>query len=437
MSHLSDPIYRHQTSNWHFLLSETDSHDDDQADLPEIISITRLQEEFPDLLMQDDFLASAMKRLYAVEQFGAAVISVDSLSRLIDPNDVMIHITIALDELCQSEGGFWGLLAHDLLGCFFAGKQAADCQKYVQTLQQKISASRNETISAGIAVYPMLSYKKNIILENAKKALDHAAFFGANSCVVFDSVSLNISGDKLYQNGDLEGAIEEFKLALILDENNINVHNSLGVCYGIKNQLNEALAEFKIAMGLDPKEIMAVYNTGYAHLLKKEFNNALEYFLAAEQMDNSVFELAIQTGRVYAELNQPGNAKKYFETAVRLNPKSAPAFRLLGDCCAGQDLLLEATAAYKTALKLNPDDVAAQSALGYLYEMQGKNADIALMLCKQAVESVPGNGLYHHRLGRIYLNRKQFKEALVEFKKATDGGYDSTEYVEKILKLSN
>ncbi|MCU0599902.1 MAG: tetratricopeptide repeat protein [Desulfobacterales bacterium] len=435
MSHHSEPVHRDPISNGHFLLSKISVHDDLASGHPDIISVKRLQEIFPDLLIGDALMADALKKLYSAERFSAFVAAIDGIAQLIDPNDAIISLAGVLESLCGSFSGFWGLMDHGLLACFLPGKDEADCRKAALMLQETLSRTRNETISIGIAAYPTIAYKKNQILENAKKALDHAAFFGPGSCVAFDSVSLNISGDKYYQNGDLDGALGEFMLALKLDENNVNVHNSIGVCYGIKNQLDNALDAFKTAIRLDPNDIMPVYNAGYVHFLKHEHAEALEYFLNAGRIDGSVFELAIQTGRVYLELNQPVPAKKHLEIATRMNPKSAAAFRLFGESCAIQDLISEATAAYKTCLKLNPDDCAAQSALGFLYEMQEQNSDIALMLCKQAAETEPDTGLYSHRLGRLYMNRKHYNEALVAFRKATDAGFDSSDYTMQTLKL--
>lgn len=435
MSHHSESVHRDQSSNGHFLFSKIPLHDPLLSDQPEMISARRLQEIFPNLLTRDAFMADALKMLYAVDRFAAIMVTVDGLHHLIDPNDAMINLAKALNDLCEFHSGAWGLMDHDMLGCFLPGKDEAQCRQSALMLQETLSKTRPETISIGIAAYPTITFKKNQVLENAKKALDHAAFFGPKSCVAFDSVSLNISGDKYYQNGDIDGAMEEFRLALKLDENNVNVHNSLGVCYGIKDQLDGALESFQTAMRLDPKDIMPIYNAGYVHFLKQEYADALEYFLNAVSINGTVFELAVQTGRVYLSLNQPAPAKKHLETAVKLNPKSAAAFRLLGESSAIQDLLSDATAAYKICLKLNPDDCAAQSALGFLYEMQEKNSDIALMFCKQAAESEPENGLYHHRLGRLYLNRKRFNEAMDAFQKATDAGFDSSEYLEQTLKL--
>ncbi|MFW5936707.1 MAG: tetratricopeptide repeat protein [Desulfosalsimonas sp.] len=90
----------------------------------------------------------------------------------------------------------------------------------------------------------------------------------------------------------------------------------------------------------------------------------------------------------------------------------------------------DAATAYKNVLKIRPDDAEALSALGYLYEMQARNADIALMFCQQAVEMAPDNALFRHRLGRLYYNRNRYEEALAEFEAARELGDEaSAEYI--------
>ena len=94
--------------------------------------------------------------------------------------------------------------------------------------------------------------------------------------MVFDGVSLNISGDKLYENGDLQGAIDEFKRALELDPSNVNVHNSLGVCYGLQSEYESAIEEFKKVASIDPGEYMAMFNLGLVHTLQGQPEEALK-----------------------------------------------------------------------------------------------------------------------------------------------------------------
>ncbi|MBC2714709.1 MAG: tetratricopeptide repeat protein [Desulfobacteraceae bacterium] len=436
MPQLTEDIHRSQISNQQFLFSKTDIGAETQtSEPPPIISIEKIKETFPEILIEDIFHDNAMALVGDAKTFGALVIRLDDINYVINPNDVIADLAGIIDAICGESSGIWGLVDQATLGCFFPETNETQCLGLSKKIKENLSQKCGETVSVGIAVYPTLSYTKNTILKNSKKALDHADFFGADSCVAFDSVSLNISGDKFYQAGDLEGAMNEFDLALKLDENNINVHNSLGVCYGIKEDLNKALSEFKTAIRLDPKENMAIYNAGYVYFLKKEYTTALEYFQKSEQIDDMVFELAIQTGRIYLELNQTENAKKYLKKATDLNPKSAAGFRLLGDTYTNLDRISDAITAYKTTLKLNPEDAEALSALGYLYEIQEKNADIALMFCRQGIEIAPDNGLFRHRLGRLYLNRNRVEEALDEFQKAQKLGHKSDEYIAKTLKL--
>ncbi len=432
----TEGIYRNQISNQQFLFTKAATiSKKDQPDPSEIISIKALKEKFPKILIEDIFFDAVMPHVADSKRFGAMVVRIDDIGYVINPDNVMIDLAGIIDGICQEQSDIWGLFDHYLMGCVFSEKNEKTCLQLAQQLKHTLSANCSETVSIGIAVYPTISYKKNDIFENARKALDHAEFFDVNSCVAFDSVSLNISGDKYYQDGDIKKAIDEFLLALELDKDNVNVHNSLGVCFGIKEDMDKALNEFQITAHLDPKEIMPVYNAGYIHFLRKEYATSLAYFLKAEQIDNTVFELAVQTGRIYLELNQDKTAKKYLESAIALNQKSAAAYRLLGDAYTRLDQISDAITAYKTSLKINPEDANALSALGYLYEKKKKNADIALMFCRQATQIDPHNGLFRHRLGRLYLNRDQIKEALDEFQKAQELGHKSDEYIAKTLKL--
>ncbi len=438
MTQLTRDIHRSRIADQQFLFSGADAADGPPPeDTAPAIAVDELTKKFSGLLVENEFQRAAMDFLETAKTFGTLVIRLDDAHYVINPMDVVAALAGAVDAVCKEASGIWGILDHATLGCFLAGADDTACLDVSRKIKKALAAKCNETVSAGIALYPTLSYAKDKILENAQKALDHAAFFGADSCVAFDSVSLNISGDKLYQAGDLEGAMNEYYLALKLDENDANVHNSLGVCYGIKEDLENALAEFQTAIRLAPEENMAVYNAGYVHFLKKEYPVALEYFQKAEQIDDTVFELAFQTGRIYQELNKLEKAKKYLEKATALNPKSAAAFRLMGDIYTATDHISDAITAYKTALKLNPEDAESLSALGFLYEMQGKNADIALMFCCQGTEMAPGNGLFRQRLGRLYLNRNLTEKALAEFEKARELGYDADDYIDKTRALIN
>ncbi|MGD8292576.1 MAG: tetratricopeptide repeat protein, partial [Desulfobacterales bacterium] len=288
------------------------------------------------------------------------------------------------------------------------------------------------SVTIGIASYPIITFKKPDTIDNARKALEHAAFFGPGSTVVFDGVSLNISGDKLYENGNIQGAIDEFKLALLLDPSNVNVHNSLGVCYGLQGEYEAAIEEFKTAAAIDPQEYMAMFNLGLVHTLKNQPKEALNFFLNADKINGDVYEVAFQSGKLYLESGALKKARPYMERAVKLDPDSGAAHRYLGECYAAENMTHEAITAYKKAIRLNPHDAASMSALGCLLDGQGENPEITLMFCRESVDISPENGLFRYRLGQLYYKQNRLDDALAEYKKAEQFGFDVASDIQEL-----
>jgi tetratricopeptide (TPR) repeat protein len=442
MTHKKPELFHHRCSSRQFLFCKSDSTPTDDK----VVETSRgdsstVSKTFPNILFGKNFIHHAMAGLDSSNKFEAMVIRIDdsthkdkSISGDYDGN-LLVDIAKTIDETCKSENGMWGQLDHDMFGCFFPGKNQTSSLKLADEIKRRLAELRNESVSIGIASFPTLNFNKNQIIDNARKALDHAAFFGPDSMVLFDAVSLNISGDTLYQKGDIDGAIMEFKAALLLDPSNVNVHNSLGVCYGVLGDYGEALEEFEEAIRIDPEEAMALYNAGLVNMLMDYHDKALEYFLDADGKEEDIFEVVFQTGRLYMKMGKPEQGKKNLEKAVRLNPKSGIALRYLGECCAAMNLTDEAVSAYKKAIRQNPNDAESLSALGYLFDLQGENPEITAIFCQQSIDIAPENGLFRYRLGNLYLKTDQLEDALEQFQKADDLGYDSKEVIKKIKKL--
>ena len=71
-------------------------------------------------------------------------------------------------------------------------------------------------------------------------------------------------GRDLYREGDLDGAIAEYRTALRLDPNNVKAHYNLGNALWTKGDENGAIAEYRTALRLDPAHINAHNNLGTA-----------------------------------------------------------------------------------------------------------------------------------------------------------------------------
>ncbi|MGB5984191.1 MAG: tetratricopeptide repeat protein, partial [Desulfobacterales bacterium] len=339
----------------------------------------------------------------------------------------------ALEQVCTKFETFLGRWNRTTFGCFMAGADRNQCLDLAQSIRQNLALrKKGTTVSVGIALFPTVNFTRQQILANALKALDHAAFFGADSTVPFDAVTLNVSGDRLYQHNDVVGAIRELKTALMLDPSNVNVHNSLGVCYAEKKAWDLAREAFETARWLDPLDPMAVYNLGLIHMLQNQTDEALDYFRKAVETDAEMFEALVQMGRLLLQENQAAEALGCLERAAELNPQNAPCQRFLGQCLERLGQADGAIKAYRRAVKLNPHDAASLSALGYLLDQAGENLEISILFCKQGVELAPTEGLYRHRLGRLYLKDGRRQDALAQFEKALELGHDSKAQIKEL-----
>ena len=442
MTKSQQKLYTDRGSARQFLFYKTDSKISDiKYDTKFSANQTGLSNEFPDMLTGKEFIDHALAKLNSSLKFGAMVIRIDNIfqgnEESVKENalELLVKVAKIIDSICKNEKGLWGQIGYDMLGWFCFEKNENSCMEIAHKAQKDLEEFLNETISIGMAFYPTTNFKKHQIIDNALKALDHAAFFGPNSAVAFDAVSLNISGDKLYQKGNIKGAINEFKAGLLLDPLNANIHNSLGVCYGVLGSFEKAKKKFEAAIRLDSNEGMALYNSGLANLLLDNKKRALELFLEAESIGENVFEVEFQLGKLYLESGKPEKGKKHIEKAVGLKAESGAAFRFLGDCNKAINKIDEAIASYKKAIKLNPNDADSLSALGYLFDIKDENAEIASIFCRQSVEISPDNGLFRHRLGRLYFKQNQYEDAMKEFQKANDLGCDSIEFIDKLNKL--
>jgi len=345
--------------------------------------------------------------------------------------EITADILEPLVGLCRNHGGAWARIGRCRFAFVLPHLTGKAGRELAGRMQQALPKDDAIALTAGVAVYPTANHTRSQTLENAEKALDHAGFFGPGSITAFDAVSLNISGDRLYQVGDIQGAIQEFNQGLRLDPADTNLLNSLGVCYGVLGDYEPALAAFETAIWLAPEEIMPVYNRGYIFLLQGRVQLALQAFLSAEALEPGVFEVVFHIGQIYMDGGAPEKARPFLEDAVQANRRSAAAYRQLGACLDQMGLTKEAIRAYKAVVKINPEDAASLSLLGQLYAKRGESLDVASVLCEQSVRIAPDNGQFRHGLGCVYLEQGRLDIALAEFELAAALGHDSQAMIEE------
>ncbi|MDR2945962.1 MAG: tetratricopeptide repeat protein, partial [Candidatus Adiutrix sp.] len=277
-----------------------------------------------------------------------------------------------------------------------------DDQAAAKPVAYRLAAELKEPgpVSLGLVFSPGGEAPESLV-DDARKALNEAAFAGPGQVAVFGPLSLNVSGDRLFEGGDLSGALKEYERGLAMSPSHLNLLNSLGVCHGRLGHASQALEVFTKIAELDSDNMMAHYNLGYTHLLSGRMREAEASMGRAAELAPDNFEPLFHFGKIALELGHLDRALPALKRAGELGESRPVVFRLLGEALMLAHDHQGALAAFKKAVKTAPNDAYALSALGALFVELSNDREVARSLFQKSVEIDPTNCLYRQRLGRL------------------------------------
>lgn len=247
------------------------------------------------------------------------------------------------------------------------------------------------SIATGIAGWPCLDYVKKYIPANGLKALLHASLLGLGEEVVFDHLSLNVSGDFFFEEGDYHQAIREYRRGLLLKPDDVNLLNSLGVTLAAYGREHRAAACFRQALSLEAENHMALANLGYILLRQGKNHEALHCleqaystFPVAETLPRELLKPLVQLQLEQGRYEEALQALTRWAASAPVE-QDALYQRFLGLALEGSGKTGEALVAFEQALKLSPQDAVSLGHLGGLYQLSGEGQELGLHLCRQAI----------------------------------------------------
>ena len=250
------------------------------------------------------------------------------------------------------------------------------------------------TLSIGSSRYPFLNFDRADMLENSRKALEHALLLPEPRVAVFDSISLNLSADRRYMDGDIYGAIEEFKLALLDDENNLLARNSLGICFAQLGRFEESRHEFQSVVDLDKKDVLALYNLGWANHRLGDLKSAEKAYRQCLKAEPGHVYSLMRLGSIEEKANHLKKATNLYKKAADQPGGERMVLRPLARVAYKQGDI-EATREYlHLALNADHNDHQAMHMLAKLYLDQGEDPQIAEVLARQSSALSPGIDAY-------------------------------------------
>lgn len=374
---------------------------------PDDVNINPPETYFSDLLFAGTVQTGTFqKRLSAAivpeEKFLCAAIQISTAESEPVQEKAKTTFEAVFNSLLDHKRGIWECLNQtSFVMAFWDYSSVEKASRLIVSLKEKISAALEADILVGVAVFPCHNFSKAQTFTNALKAIDHAAFFGSDTLIHFDATSLNICGDRLYQLGKWDMAIENYQKGLEIAPDDINLINSLGVCFGIMGNLDRAKQEFKKAMTLNPNDPMVIYNMGLVYQIEGDIDKAIIYLRKAHGIEPPVFEVELLLGQLLIKKNLLDQALPHLESASRINPDSGLAYRLKGEIFLSVNHPEKADYEFNRAIKLNPSDAISLSGYANSLELQEKNLNIALTFAKNSIALDPDNELFNKRLAAI------------------------------------
>jgi len=288
---------------------------------------------------------------------------------------------------------------------------------------------------AGISCYPCHNFSKAETLLNVRKALLHAEFFGPGHAVQFDAVSLNVSGDIHFSDGDLAGALREYRRGLEFAPQDVNLLNSLGVTYALLNKNSQARNAFERVVAIDPDNYMALYNLGLGAKLQGDTSEAIQLFerafrgCAIDDEKDFCREVEVQLGKLYCRTGRYGESLHYLESwSAKVGERQQRRIlKYLGEAHLGNGNPTEAMGYLQRALLQNAFDHDVLSLLGSAIWQAKEGDDIALSLCRKSVDLAPDNPIVRLRLARVQQHLGHYEDALESLAKCGGRGVDITE----------
>ena len=292
-------------------------------------------------------------------------------------------------------------------------KSEAASKKWAQSLIRKIKDDHDEgyLLSAGISSYPLDDFSRTDTAQNCQKALLHATFLDSGSTVICDALSFNVSGDAYYGEGDLAGAVREYRRGLRIDDNDVNLLNSLGVTYALMNRTVDALGAFQQVLAIDDTNFMAWYNKGLGEQAGADYQAAVASYRQAQKYYNRrdpdeaavISELRYQLGVCYFQTQAYDHCietlKKWYRDQAN-QVQRGRCCRFIGISCYHLGNPAQASKWLQRGLSFNESDAESLSLLGELYLAGKEGDDIALRLCEKSVELEPDDVVLQLRYAR-------------------------------------
>ncbi len=195
--------------------------------------------------------------------------------------------------------------------------------------------------------------------------------------------------------------------------------HDVGLLYERIGQLDQAIDAYRLAIANEPDNVNAHRRLAEIFTWRGSFTEAAQQYreLIRLRGDNPLYHLNL--ARVYDRSKDQKRAASEYETAVKLDPDNLEGHRELARIYLLRAQTAKSEHHYREVLRLNNEDEAARNALITMYVKQKRYDDLTTFV-KEWLDKAPDDPQRHYRLGIVYEFKKEYNLAVSEYKKAIE-----------------
>lgn len=266
-----------------------------------------------------------------------------------------------------------GYYGKDGLAVFWPGASADEIGAKLANAHTQLK-NMGARAASGIFAWPCLNFSRSDSESCCLKALEYAGLLPEPHIGALNHLALAVSGDRKFSQGDELGAMEDYKLALVLKPDDPLVLNSLAVCMAAMNKPRDAAGLLEKALAAHPDRALRVnicYNLGNIWQKEKENGKAARYYKECIKADAGHAWAWLRFGQIHAAAGRPKLARAIYHHACRMAEGQPDllniARRQLARLAAATSDADGARDALHDALLQNPSDVNSLLLLAKTY----------------------------------------------------------------------
>jgi len=229
----------------------------------------------------------------------------------------------------------------------------------------------------------------------------------------------------LIEQGRLEEAAIQFKLALRINPRLYDAHNNLGLILFEQTRYDEAAAHFSEALRLKPDHLNARQNLGIVYVAQGKFELAAEQFQEALRLKPDWPQTHNKLAAVFIKLKRLDDAATHYEYSIELDPNQPDVHKELGMIFHRQRDFERVIYHWQKALQLQPQSIELMNNLAWIlatnpnpnFREPRKAVTLAEKACEISNYQLPGS---LDTLSAAYAAAGRFSDAVTTAQKALD-----------------